>query len=108
MSDRDRFRLAGDGDELGCRLETAEEVRLLEDDGGRVTGRFRELLRVGRAAPMRYLDHLEAEAGRVGLDDLPNLRTGCLGHDDLRPAGDVLDDVARVGCHRGAVVAGGV
>ena len=60
---------------------------------------------IGRAALVRHLDDLEAEAGRVGLHDLAHLRARRLGDDDLRAAGRVLRDEARVGGDRRAVVA---
>ena len=60
---------------------------------------------IGRAAAMGNLDDLEPEARRVCLDDLANLRIRRLGEDDLRPAGHVLRDEARIGGDGRAVVA---
>ena len=50
MRDRERAGLARSLGEVGRRLEAAEEVRLLEEDGRRVLGGFGEALGVGRAA----------------------------------------------------------
>ena len=57
---------------------------------------------------MRDLDDLEAEPGRVGLDDLAHLRVERLGEHDPRAPGRVLRDVAGVGRDGEAVVAGRV
>ena len=94
--------------ELGGRLQAAEDVRLLEDHHGSVLGRGGQLRRVRRTVRVRDLDDLHAEARRVGLHDLADLRVQRLGQDDLRPAGVVARDEARVGRDGRAVVAGGV
>ncbi len=71
-----------------CRrvLETAEEVRLLEEDRGGIRRRARELVRVDDAAAVRDLDDLEAEPARVRLHDLAHLRIQRLGENDLPPS----------------------
>ena len=66
------------------------------------------LVGIGHAAPVRHLDDLEAEARRVGLHDLADLRVRRLAEDDLRAAGRVLRDEARVGGDGRPVVAGRV
>ncbi len=108
VRDRQRAGFRGSGDEVRRRLEAAEEVRLLEDDGGGVRGRALELARVRRPVAVGNLDDLEAEPGRVGLHDLSHLRVRRLGHDDLVAPGRVLRDVAGVGGDDCAVVAGRV
>ena len=74
VGDRQRARLVRGCGQLGRGLEAAEEVRLLEDHRGGVLGRLARGRRVDRPALVRHLDDLEAEAGRVGLHDLPHLR----------------------------------
>ena len=107
---RDRHRpgvVRGRG-QLWSVLQDPEEVRLLEDHRRRVTCRVAQASGVGRAAFVRHLDHLEPEAGRIGLHDLAHLRVRRLGDDDLRLARRVLGDEAGVGGHGRSVVAGGV
>ncbi len=106
VGDRERLGVVRGGRELRCRLETSEDVRLLEDHAGSALGCGADLVRVGRAATVRDFDDLEPEARRVRLDDLPHLRIRGLGDDDLRLARRVLRDVARVGGDGRAVVAG--
>ena len=60
-------------------------------------------LGVGDAALVRDLDDLEPEAGRVRPHDLAHLRARRLGDHDLRAAGRVLRDEARV-CRDGRAV----
>ncbi len=64
-----------------------------------------KLVRIGDAVVVRNLDDLQAEARRVGLDDLAHLRVERLGEDDPCPPGRVLGDVAGVGGDRRPVVA---
>ena len=84
VRDRQRAGLVRRRGELGRRLEAAEEVRLLEDHGGRVLRGLAHAVGIGRAAVVRHLDDLEPEAARVGLHDLAHLRVRRLGDDDLR------------------------
>src|SRR5262245_15341027 len=104
MCDWKRLGVVRSRRELGRRLEAAEEVRLLEDDASGVLGRAAQLVRVGDAFVVTNLDDLEAEPGRVGLDDLPDLRVERLGEDDLGPARGMLGDVAGVRGDSRAVV----
>ena len=108
VRNRQRAGFRGGGDEIRRRLEAAEEVRLLEDDRGGVDGCALELARVRRPVPVRNLDDLEAEPGRVRLHDLPHLRIRRLRHDHLVAPRDVLRDVAGVGGDARPVVAGRV
>ncbi len=108
VRDRQRLRVVRGGRQLGCVLEHAEEVRLLEDHRGRALRRLAHTGWIRGAVLVGNLDDLEPEAGRVGLHDLAHLRVGRLGEDDLRPAGRVLRDEARVGGDGRSVVAGGV
>ena len=96
------------GGEIRSGLETPEEVRLLEDHRGGVRRRRGELVGIDRAAAMRNLDDLEAEAARVRLDDLTHLGVQRLREDDLGAVARVLRDEARVGGDRAAVVSGRV
>ena len=109
VRDRERLGVVRRGRKRGRRLEAAEEVRLLEDDGRGVLGRLPKLVRIGRPVAVGHLDDLEAEARRVRLHDLAHLGVRRLGDDDLRLArAGVLRDVARVGGDGRAVVAGRV
>ena len=108
VRNRERLGLRRRRGEVGRRLQHSEEVRLLEDYAGRVGGCLAKLVGIGHAVPVRHLNHLEAEAGRVGLHDLPHLRAGRLRHDDLGAARRVLRDEAGVGRDGRPVVAGGV
>ena len=83
VGDGERARLAGGGRERGRVLEAAEEVRLREDHGRCVLRRRRNARGIGDAALVRHLDDLEAEPGRVRLDDLAHLRVEGLGEHDL-------------------------
>ncbi len=108
MGDRE-----GVGVDCGCgerrgRLEHPEEVRLLEDDAGRVLGGGSKLVGVGGALAVRHLDDLEPEAGRIGLHDLSYLGARRFRHGDLGPSRRVLGDVARVRRDGRAVVTRGV
>ena len=105
VGDRERLGVVRRGGELRRRLEAAEDVRLLEDHGGGALGGTAQRLRIRRPAGVRHLDDLEAEAGCVRLHDLAHLRVRRLGDDDLRPAGRVLGDEARVGGDGRPVVA---
>ena len=89
-------------------LQAAEEVRLLEEHGGRVDRSGAELVRVGDAVALRHLDDLEAEAGRVGLHDLAHLRIERFGQNDLATIGHMAGDEAGIGGDGGPVVAGRV
>ena len=62
VRDRERAGVVRGRREVGRRLEHAEEVRLLEDHRRGVLRRRRELVGVGRAAAVRNLDDVEAEA----------------------------------------------
>ena len=108
VRDRERSSVGDGGCEVGCRLQTTEEVRLLEDGARRIAGGHAELVGVGRPAPVLDLDHLEPESWRVRLHDLAHLRVDGLGDDDLVSPGRVFGDEAGVGGDRGAVVAGRV
>ncbi len=108
VGDGERAGVAGGSGELGRRLETAEEVRLLEDGRRCALCGIGPSRRVDRAAVVRHLDHLEAETDGVGLDDPAHLRVERLGEHDLRAAGHVLRDEARVGSDGRAVVTGRV
>ena len=108
VGDRQRLCVVRRSGELRRRLETPEDVRLLEDHSGGAFGGTAERFRIRRPAVVRHLDDLEAEARCVRLDHLPHLRVRRLGDDDLRPAGRVLRDEAGVRSHSRAVVAGGV
>ncbi len=103
--DRQRSRLVRRRRELGSRLQTAEEVRLSEEDTGRVLRGTPELVRIGDAVGVRDLDDVEPEPRRVRFHDLAHLWVQRLGQHDLRPAGDVLRHVARVGGDGRPVVA---
>src|SRR6266568_2103733 len=100
MSNRDCIRVVRRTRELGRRLQTAEEVRLLEDLARCAGGCRTELVGVRRAAALRHLDDLETEPRRVRPDDLTYLGVRGLGDDDLRAARGVLRDVAGVGRNR--------
>ena len=104
VGDSQSSRVGGDGGEVRRRLEATEEVRLLEDHARRVAHRSLELVGVDRPVPVRHLDDIEPEARGVGFDHLAHLRVERLGEHDLRAAGRVLRDVARVGGNGGAVV----
>ena len=108
VRDRQGTGVVRGGGEVGCRLQAAEEIRLLEDDARRVARGGGQLVRIGHPVTVRDLDHLEAEAGGIRLHDLSNLRVQRLGEDDARAAGDVLGDEAGVCGDRRAVVAGRV
>ena len=108
VRDGERPRLGGRRREVGCGLEAAEGVRLLEDHGGCVVRRRRQSPRVGRPTAVRDLHDLHAEPRRVGLHDLAYLRVERLREHDLRAARVVARDEACVGGDRGAVVAGRV
>ena len=85
VGDRERLGVVGRRGQLGSRLETAEEVGLLEDDARGILRSAPELVRVRDAVAMRHLDDLEPEPRCVGLHDLPGLRIQRLGEDDLGP-----------------------
>jgi hypothetical protein len=106
VRDRQRAGLVRRRREVRRRLQIPEEVGLLEDDPGRVSGSLGEDARIRRAARVRHLDHLETESRRVRLDDLPHLWVRRLGDDDLCSARRVLRHVAGVGRHGRPVVAG--
>ncbi len=94
--------------QVRSRLETTEEVRLLEHDGCGVLGGCRDGGGIRDASGVRHLDDLETEARRIRLHDLAHLRVRRLGDDDPRTAGDVLRHVAGVGGDRRPVVPGRV
>ena len=106
VRDRERTRVRRSLGQIGRLLEAAEEVRLLEDHGGRIPRRLCELVRVRDAAPVRHLHDLEPEARRIRLHDLAHLRVDCLREHDLPPIGDVPRDEAGIRRDRGAVVSG--
>ncbi len=108
VRDGERPGLPGRLRQIGSRFEVAEEVRLLEEDGGGIRRCGTYLVGVGHAVPVRNLDHLEAEARRIGLHDLADLGVQRLGEHDLPPLGDVPRDEAGVGRHGRAVVSGRV
>ena len=106
MGNRESTCLARGCRESGRVLEAAEEVRLREDHGRCVDGSRGDALGIGDATLVGDLDHLEAEPGRIGLDDLAYLRVERLGEHDAGTPGGVLRDEASVRRHREAVVAG--
>ena len=108
VRDRKRSRLVRDGGEFGCRLQTAEEVRLLEDHCRGIPRRLPHRAGIRDSAVVRNLDDLEPEPARERADDLAHLRVGRLGDDDAVAAGRRLGDEAGVGRHSRAVVARGV
>ena len=86
VRDGERSRLAGGCGKRGRVLEAAEEVRLREDHRCSALRGRGDACRVRDALRMTDLDHLEAEPGRIGLDDLPHLGVERLGEHDPRPA----------------------
>ncbi len=106
VRDRYCFGVVCGGGEVRGGLETAEEVRLLEDDARGVGGRVPELVRIGGAVAVRNLHDLEPEARCVRLHDLAHLRIRGFGNDHLRSARRMLRDVTRIRRDGRPVVAG--
>ena len=96
VGDRQRARLVRRSGQVRRRLETAEDVRLLEDHARRVTGNRGNVVRDVTPSVCPHLDDLEAEPRRVRLHDLAHLRVDRLAQDDLRAPGHVLRHVTRV------------
>ena len=107
--DRQRARLLrrrGEGLEV---LDRAEEVRVLDEHGGGVgVERRGELAGVGEAALEADLDHLGAEAARVGAERLAAVRVQAPGDDEAAAPGGADRQVGGGGDRRGPLVERGV
>ena len=93
--DQQRAGALGDRRQRLEVLDAAEEVRLLEKDGGGVVvDRRGQRVGVGRSAAQRHLDELAAEAAGVGRERLAAVRMKAARDDEPRAAGLELREVA--------------